>query len=450
MDAERWERAQRLFHAAAELPEAEREPLLAREAEGDEALAREVRAMLRADASGALVDRAALDVASKLTAEASLPAIAFGPYRVTRVLGEGGMGVVYLGERADLGSVAAIKVLRDAWLSPARRERFLAEQRTLAQLVHPAIAQLHDANTLPDGTPWFALEYVDGAPITAYCRDHGTTLEGRLELFAAACAAVQHAHAHAVIHRDLKPSNIFVTRDGAVKLLDFGIAKHLEGLAEPVDQTRTGLRLMTPAYAAPEQIRGERVGIHTDVYALGVVLYELLAERLPFELAGLTPAEAASAIAEREPERPSLAAARASGRSAVRRVRSASDVAWSDLDVLCLTAMHPDPARRYSTVDDLIREVDRYLSNPAQALAYGVKLAGVTVHFVDTGVDTGPIIAQRAVPVVAGEGRARAELLVGGAERGVLFEFGAEGRDAGAPLAVRGHLLDHVPQGLHG
>ena len=174
------------------------------------------------------------------------------------------MGVVYLGRRDDLASTAAVKILRDAWLSPARRERFAAEQRTLAQLVHPAIAQLHDAGTLPDGTPWIVMEYVDGQPLTEYCDAHRCGIEERLRLFREVCAAVQYAHGHAVIHRDLKPSNIFVTAEGTVKLLDFGIAKQLEGLEAP-DQTRTGLRLLTPAYAAPEQIRGERVGLQADV-----------------------------------------------------------------------------------------------------------------------------------------------------------------------------------------
>ncbi len=364
MEASRWERVQRLFHAALERPEAERDAFVRAEAGGDDDLSDAVRAMLREDGRAAAVDAGLGDFAHAVLGErAALPNVAFGPYRAVRVLGEGGMGVVYLGERTDLGSVAAIKVLRDAWLSPSRRERFLAEQRTLAQLVHPAIAQLHDADMLADGTPWFAMEFVDGQPITDYCRERGTTLEGRLELFAAVCSAVQHAHAHAVIHRDLKPSNVFVTRDGAVKLLDFGIAKQLASLAEPVDQTRTGLRLMTPAYAAPEQIRGEPVGTHTDVYSLGILLYELLAERLPFDLAGLTPAAAASAIAEREPERPSLAAERASGRSAMRRVRRTANVAWRDLDVICLTAMHEDPTRRYRTVDALLRDLAHALAN---------------------------------------------------------------------------------------
>src|SRR2546427_1165150 len=186
------------------------------------------------------------------------------------------MGVVYLAEREDLGSIAAIKILRDAWLSPDRRERFASEQRTLAQLNHPAIARLYDADTLADGTPWFVMEYVEGVTLTEYCRAHQCSIEVRLQLFRLVCEAVQYAHQRAVIHRDLKPSNILVKSDGTVRLLDFGIAKQLESLDLPIDQTMTGLRLMTPAYAAPEQICGDRVGINTDVYSLGVILFELL------------------------------------------------------------------------------------------------------------------------------------------------------------------------------
>ncbi len=236
--------------------------------------------------------------------------------------------------------MVAIKILRDAWLSPARRERFLTEQRTLAQLNHPSIARLYDANTLADGTPWFAMEYVEGVPLTKYCER--LLIEERLQLFREVCEAVQHAHLHAVIHRDLKPSNVLVRPDGTVRLLDFGIAKQLDRFDAPADRTRTGLRLMTPAYAAPEQIRGDRIGIYTDVYSLGVVFYELLAGKLPFDLADRTPGEAEKMILEKEPEKPSFIA---------------------DLDVLCLTAMHKDPERRYSSVEALIRDLDQYLRN---------------------------------------------------------------------------------------
>jgi serine/threonine-protein kinase len=218
------------------------------------------------------------------------------------------MGIVYRAERMDLGSVVAIKILRDAWLSPARRDRFGREQRMLAQLKHPSIATLHDAGALPDGTPWFVMEYVEGLPITEHCRSRNASIADRLRLFRKVCEAVQHAHRHLVIHRDLKPSNILVTPDGDVKLLDFGISKRLDGSDRLTDQTRTGLRLMTPAYAAPEQLRGGRPAVDTDVYSLGVVLYELLAGRLPFDLLNRTPSEAVSIVAEQMPDKPSAVA----------------------------------------------------------------------------------------------------------------------------------------------
>src|SRR3989449_831279 len=356
MDAARWERIQVLFHAVADLPGPAQRTLLETECRDDPALMAEVLGLLEEDARGeSLLDRDVAHVAGQVLEQGIPPALLdqdFGPYRMKRVLGEGGMGVVSLAERADLGSVAAIKILRDAWLSPDRRERFASEQRTLAQLNHPAIARLYDASTLPDGTPWFVMEYVEGVPLTQFCEEHASAMPQRLRLFRAVCEAVEHAHRHLIVHRDLKPSNILVKPDGSVKLLDFGIAKQLDSLEGPVDRTRTGLRLMTPAYAAPEQILGDPVGIHTDIYTLGVVLYELLTGRLPFDLANRTPSEAETVIVEQRPERPSAAA----------KEKSVSRRAWADLDVLCLTAMHIEPQRRYRTVEALIRDVDHYLA----------------------------------------------------------------------------------------
>jgi serine/threonine-protein kinase len=264
------------------------------------------------------------------------------------------MGVVYRAVRDDIGQEAAIKLLRDATLSPARRERFAAEQRTLAQLRHPAIAQLHAADTLPDGTPWFAMELVEGVPLTAWVATHSPPLHERLRLLRDIAEAVAHAHGVAIIHRDLKPSNILVTAAGEVKLVDFGIARQLEADGTIVDQTRTGLRLMTPAYAAPEQVRGEGIGVHTDVYALGVLAYELLTGQLPHDLAALSPSQAAARVLESDPERPSLAARR-HGRHA-----QATRAQWAELDVLVLTAMHKDPARRYRTVEALLRDLSHF------------------------------------------------------------------------------------------
>jgi serine/threonine-protein kinase len=365
MNAERWERVQSLFHAAADLPADEQRTFLIDRCGDDMSLVDDTLALLGEDAkSGSLLDRGVASVAEKVFRETTTytpTSDRFGPYRVTRLLGEGGMGVVYLAERDDLGSLAAVKILRDAWVSPARRERFAAEQRTLAQLNHPLIARLYDADTLADGTPWFVMEYVEGVPLTEYCAASATTLRGRLSLFRSVCEAVQHAHKHLVIHRDLKPSNILVAKDGGVKLLDFGIAKQLDSLDASRDQTQTGLRLMTPAYAAPEQLRGGRVGIHTDVYALGVILYELLAGRVPFDTRGQTSAEIAAMAAERRAERPSVTAA-ANRVSFGRADRQPSASEWADLDVLCLTAMHLDPERRYATVDLLIRDVDHFLN----------------------------------------------------------------------------------------
>jgi eukaryotic-like serine/threonine-protein kinase len=354
MEDARWQRIQALFHEAADLPTERRGDFLKSACGEDQALMQEVAAMLDEDSRGAsLLDRALAEAAHHVTGRVASPTLLerdFGPYRIKELLGEGGMGVVYLAEREDLGSLVAIKLLRDAWLSPARRERFLSEQRTLAQLNHPAIARLYDADTLADGTPWFAMEYVEGQPVTGYCHGRGATIAERLRLIRLVCEAVLYAHGRAIIHRDLKPSNVLVTADGAVKLLDFGIAKHLDRGDERADATITGLRLMTPAYAAPEQVRGERAGVYTDVYSLGVMLYELLAGRLPFDLSRRTPAEGERMIVKGLPEKPSTAHA-----------LSASRTEWADLDVLCLTAMHPDVARRYRSVEALIRDVDHYL-----------------------------------------------------------------------------------------
>src|SRR5688572_14140386 len=341
MDSERWERIQAVFHEAVALPPAERHGYVAAAAGADTTLAEEVLAALKEDARGlTLLDGGIGRVAGPILDGARAAVEQIGPYRLVRVIGEGGMGTVFKAERVDLGTSAAIKILRDAWLSPARRRRFAAEQRTLAALNHPGIARLFDAGVLNDGTPWIVMEYVDGTPITDYCQTHNASLQERLRLFRAVCDAVQFAHRHLVIHRDLKPSNILVTADGAAKLLDFGIAKQLAETDSDVDVTRTGMRPMTPAYAAPEQLRGEPIGVHTDVYSLGALIYELLTGRRPFDVSAQMSPDAVAAVLDQEPARPSGA-------------RKATD-----LDVLVLTALRADPARRYVSVEALIRDLE--------------------------------------------------------------------------------------------
>jgi eukaryotic-like serine/threonine-protein kinase len=363
MDAERWSRIQTVLHHALDLPAEEREAYLEHACAGDAPLAAEVRSLLAEDASGgSILDTELARLAHDVLGREGAAPQEIGPYRVLSVLGEGGMGVVYLAEREGLGHRVAIKVLRDAALSPSRRRRFAREAQTLAHLNHPAIARLYDAAVLPDGTPYFVMEPVDGLAITTYCDRNRCSIHERLRLFRAACDAVLYAHRQAIIHRDLKPSNILVAAGPAggdsagIKLLDFGIAKQLDRLETVEDHTRTQLRLMTPVYAAPEQLRGEPLGVYTDVYALGVVLYQLLTDRLPFPVADLTAGQVERLTLEHDPEKPSAVAA-----PFASRVEAPGRAAWADLDVLCLTALQKDPQRRYPTVEALIRDIDHFL-----------------------------------------------------------------------------------------
>ena len=359
MDGVRWERIQAVFNEATEKPASERRPFLEAACGDDPDLLAEVLDLLEEESrGGSLLDQGVAHLADRVLGAGRLPASpgTIGRYRLTTMLGEGGMGTVYLAEREDLGHQVAVKVLRDAWLSPARRDRFTKEQRILAQLNHPSIARIYDANVADDGTPWFAMEYVQGVPLTQFCRSRACPIQMRLQLFHEVCDAVLHAHQHLVVHCDLKPGNILVRDDGKVKLLDFGIARQFESLERPADHTRTAFRLMTPAYAAPEQLRAESVGIYSDIYSLGVILYELLTLKLPFDLSNLTALEAERLILDHTPAKPSILA-RVTDTASARLMRRSS---WEDLDVICLTAMHKDTAKRYRSVDALIQDLGRF------------------------------------------------------------------------------------------
>jgi serine/threonine-protein kinase len=356
---ERHQRVEELFDRLADEPPSEQHRLL-REACGDDhELEAHVAALLEADHDGhPLLHADAAALASELLDAGGATALPgrLGRYVLKEHLGEGGMGSVYLAERSDLGDLVALKFLHDAWSSPARRWRFAREQITLASLNHRYIARLYDAG-ITKGTPWFAMEYVPGTSIVEYCRTHVPDLRGRLQLFRAVCEAVGYAHRNLTVHLDLKPSNILVNADGEVRLVDFGIARHLTGQGGEAEKTVTANHFLSLNYAAPEQIRGKAVDVQADVYALGVILYELLAGRLPMNLADARPADLLRLINE-EPQKPSTAA-RGGDASAVR----ASKSEWKDLDVLCLTALRREKAERYQTVDRLVSDLDRFLGN---------------------------------------------------------------------------------------
>jgi tetratricopeptide (TPR) repeat protein/predicted Ser/Thr protein kinase len=276
-----------------------------------------------------------------------------GPYRVLRELGRGGMGVVYLAERCDgqFEQRVALKLIKRGMDSDEIHRRFLTERQILARLNHPHIARLLDGGVTIEGRPWFAIEYIEGTTLLAHCETRDLDLEARLRLFLDVCDAVRYAHQNLVVHRDLKPSNILVTAEGEVNLLDFGIAKLLSPDSEAATRlTETGFRVLTPEYAAPEQVRGEAVTTATDVYALGAVLYELVSGQQAHRLESRSPMHVAWVVCEVDPERPSLVASEATR----ERLRG-------DVDTIVLTALQKEPGRRYSTVEQLASDIKRYL-----------------------------------------------------------------------------------------
>lgn len=290
-----------------------------------------------------------------------------GAFRVTRLLGRGGMGVVCRAERADGAYVqqVALKILVCGLDTREQRRRFVQERQILAALDHPAIARLLDGGLTPDGRPFFAMEYIEGQPIDRYCDERRLTIEERLRLVREVLAAVSYAHRNLVVHRDIKPSNILVTTDGRVKLLDFGIAKVLDGatLLPTGPPTCTEGRLMTPEYASPEQVRGGPISTASDVYQLGVLLYLLLSGCHPHRVEGRSAAAIERAVCECEPPPPSQAVAAARDVAAARRLtpeRLRRKLA-GDLDTIVLMALRKEPGRRYASVEQLDQDLERYL-----------------------------------------------------------------------------------------
>lgn len=358
-DETRWDRVRALFDAAAALPVAARDAYLVRECRDDPSLVAEVAELLAADERAAeRLGHAVRDAASSAAHAAAnaVPAEGqrIGPWRIVRELGHGGMGAVYLAERVDgaFTQQVALKLIRRGMDSEQILHRFEAERQILASLDHPHIARLVDGGLTADGAPWFAMELVEGDPIDRYCAAHSLGINERLRLFAEVCRAVSFAHSRLVVHRDLKPDNIFITQRGEVRLLDFGIAKVLADHGNGTALTRTAMRVMTPGYASPEQVRGERVGTGTDVYSLGVILYELLTGQRPHDLEGKTLAEVERIVSESAPVRPS---------TRVGHTGRLSKQLRGDLDVICLKALRQEPERRYASVEALHQDIVRHL-----------------------------------------------------------------------------------------
>ena len=351
---ERWDEIAELFDGALKLPASERDAWLA-SASPD--VRREVEAMLQSSDEHLEIEERFLSDADPTFPEG----VRLGSYRIRKWLGRGGMGDVYLGERAEGGfeQLVAIKVLRRGVAGAEAAARFRRERRILAHLTHPAVAPLLDSGVAPDGRPFLVLQYIDGEPITRHCEAQRLSVDARLRLFVTVCRAVQYAHGRLIIHRDLKPSNILVTKDGEARLLDFGIAKVLAPDDADSQLTRHESAPMTPERAAPEQLRGEVATTATDVWALGVLLFEMLTGRLPFAVAGRTRAEIEREITDRE-----------APATAIKGLR--------DLDTVIAKALRREPEQRYASAGQLADDVERVLAGQPilarpQSVAYRIR-----------------------------------------------------------------------------
>jgi tetratricopeptide (TPR) repeat protein len=354
---EKWDRIQDLFLQALDLVPEERTRFLDRACANEPELRPEVESLLAHDGAGEeqIADALEHTVQSLFEAE-DLTGTRLGAWRVIKEIGRGGMGTVYLASRADdqFHKYVAIKVVKRGMDTAELLLRFRHERQILAHLDHRYIARLIDGGSTSQGRPFLVMEYVQGRPIDVYCRQDGLDIEARCRLFLKVCQAVSFAHRNLVIHRDLKPSNILVTSDGSPKLLDFGVAKLLDTEIDPtLANTIVGGRLITPEYASPEQVRGERVNAACDIYALGAILYELLSGVKAQPLESHTPSELERVICRTEVLPPSMRIDRSNVRLRKRVV--------GDLDTIVMKAMRKEPEERYSSVDLFYRDVGRHL-----------------------------------------------------------------------------------------
>ncbi len=378
MDSSEWQKIKGIFNATIDLPENERAEFLKT---CDKDLRGEVEKLIEAndEAENFIVESALVDIG--LVDEEEETDLFVGKqidsYKILREIGHGGMGTVYLATHADesFDKKVAIKLIRRGMDTNSVLKRFVMERQILARLEHPNIAALLDGGTTKDGLPYFVMEYVGGLPVTKFCDLHQFSTEERLKLFQSICSAVAYAHQNLVVHRDLKPSNILVTEDGTPKLLDFGIAKLLNPAwsVNTAQATATMFRAMTPEYASPEQLRGLPITTTSDVYSLGVVLYELLTGKRPFKFESHQPEEVAKIVLTSEPLRPSSVELNHTTSPNTQNPKSQIPNPKSlqgDLDNIILKALRKEPERRYQSVREFSEDIRRHLAGlPVTATA---------------------------------------------------------------------------------
>jgi eukaryotic-like serine/threonine-protein kinase len=454
MTRDEWQRIKAIASGALAEPESQREAYVSSHCGGDGALRGEVDSLVDSATKAAhlfesptvVVAGAAAALEALTQFDASRIGERVGPYRIVRALGAGGMGTAYLAERADeaFEKRVAIKLIKRGMDTDAVLRRFRQERQILATLDHPHIARLLDGGTTADGLPYFVMEYVEGTPIDTYCDEHRLSIADRVALFRRVCDGVQYAHDRRIVHRDLKPSNILVAADGTPKLLDFGISTALapDSAANQTEPTFIA-RAMTPPYASPEHVRGEPMTPATDVYSLGVLLYELVTGRRPYRLDGRTLQEIDEIICREEPIKPSVAAGMGGPDQRARR-RELS----GDLDNILMMALRKEPERRYQTVSALSEDLGRRLQglpvkargddvayrasrfvvrNRARVIEVGVVaalllvIAGVTNWRRDGATPpTVPIESIAVLPFVSTSGDAEQEYLSDGLAEGVI------------------------------
>ncbi len=387
---QRWQQVKNILAEALELPPGARARFLNEACEADDALRAEVELLLALEADSFIEQPAfahmpgAEDQVATLLEQDEMTAVGarqqrIGPYRILSGIAHGGMGAVYLAERADdqYRQQVALKLIRQGFASSEVLKRFRNERQILAALDHPNIARMLDGGTTQDAEPYLVMEYIAGEPIDQYCDARKLNTVERLKLFRTVCHAVHYAHQRLIIHRDLKPSNILVTQDGTPKLLDFGIAKLLapELAAQTLNETAPEMRLMTPAYASPEQMKGEPITTATDVYSLGVLLYELLTGQRPYRLKTNEPQELLRAVCEEEPEPPSTAITRKTETTGTDAPLTPAQISETrdgqpdklrrklkgDIDNIVLMALRKEPARRYQSVEQFAEDIRRHL-----------------------------------------------------------------------------------------